>query len=162
MFEIVVDSAANIPAELCKKYNIRVIQNGDGENTLSPEPDGEYEGYYVVTIDRNTTIDVYYDAINISIFTTIRDLPVGGKVQINTTHYGTNVNSSRIVSLAMTDVTILLTVGDVTVNQVKVIVSIDGEAEKTININKVSGSKYVLDDILKQVKKDITIEIKFY
>lgn len=25
MFEIVVDSAANIPAELCKKYNIRVI-----------------------------------------------------------------------------------------------------------------------------------------
>lgn len=25
MFEIVVDSAANIPAELCKKYNIRVV-----------------------------------------------------------------------------------------------------------------------------------------
>ena len=145
------------------KYNIRVIKNGDEQNPLTVEDVGsEHEGCYVITIDRNTTIDVYYDAINISIYTTIQDIPKGGKVQVNTTHYSTNVTSSRTVSLAMTDVTILLTVGDITVNQVKVIVQIDGGEIKTINMNKVSGSKYVLDDVLKSVKSDITISIKFY
>lgn len=35
MFEIIVDSAANIPAELCKKYNIKVLSF---VNTVNGEP----------------------------------------------------------------------------------------------------------------------------
>ncbi len=48
MFEIVVDSAANLPAELCKKYNIRVLSfvnlvNGKEVTCFDPELTSEQE-----------------------------------------------------------------------------------------------------------------------
>jgi len=59
MFEIIVDSAANIPAELCKKYNIKVLSF---VNTVNGEP--------LVCFDPNLTFEQerekgheYYESI---------------------------------------------------------------------------------------------------
>ena len=48
MFEIIVDSAANIPAELCKKYKIKVLSfvnlvNGKEMTCFEPDLTPEQE-----------------------------------------------------------------------------------------------------------------------
>lgn len=59
MFQIVVDSAANIPAELVKKYNIKVISFVnlvDGKELICFEPDLSFE-------EERAKGKVYYDAV---------------------------------------------------------------------------------------------------
>lgn len=107
MFEIIVDSAANIPAEVCKKYNIRVISfintvNGeplvcfDPDLTLEQEREKGHEYYNSI---RNG-IDIKTGLISIGDFEDyFREILEAGKdiiyFSLSSNISGTN-NSARI------------------------------------------------------------------
>jgi fatty acid-binding protein DegV len=71
MFEIIVDSAANIPAELCKKYKIKVLSfvnlvNGKEMTCFEPDLTPEQER----ALHGNLFQDMYSSLQNSQIYTT--------------------------------------------------------------------------------------------
>ena len=147
------------------KYNVRVVIN-DGEYLLQPETSGEDEGYYVLEIGRNTKLDVYYDPINIIITTEIHGIPSGCHVQINTANYSSDTlegRPSRMASLAMTDVTLIINANNENISEIRVVVTV-GDTQEMRSLKGVTGNKYVSNDwaLLKEVSTDISIAIYFF
>lgn len=109
MFEIVVDSAANIPAELCKKYNIKVLSfvnqvNGkplrcfDPELTIEQERQKGHEYYESI----RTGVDIKTGLISIGDFEDcFREIMENDKdviyISLSSNISGTN-NSARIAA----------------------------------------------------------------
>ena len=146
------------------KYNISVVVNKgeEGEYTLTPETTGENEGYYVLAITRNTKVDVNYNPINIIITTEIHGMPTGCHVQINTTNYNADtIKPDTKLSLAMTDVTVIIKVDNEMVKEVRVVI-VSGDAQDTLKFTGVSGNKYVSHDLLKSVTDNVSISIYFF